>query len=137
MQILFIFLKQKLIMEGIDHIYNGLGYITYSLCMADGAVQDDERHEVEELVKEAAKKQNFHVSFADGVFRLSQMEHLPQTTALHLGIDEFEKHAFYLKPELQKNILDFLNEVAIATPPITEVEESVINQVKEFFAGLN
>ena len=124
-------------MEGIDFIYNGLGYVTYSLCLADGAVQDSERKEVEEMVRTSAEKHNFHASFADGVFRLNQMERLPQTTALHLGIDEFEKHAFYLKPELQNNIINFLREVAEANAPVTEVEESVINKVKECFASLN
>ncbi len=124
-------------MEGIDYIYNGLGYITYSLCMADGAVQDTERQEVEDLIKQAAEKHSFHASFADGIFRLTQMERLPQTTALHLGIDEFEKHSFYLKPELQENIISFLTDIAGANPPVTEVEESVINKVKECFASLN
>ena len=124
-------------MEDLDYIYNGLGYITYSLCMADGVVQDTERREIEKLIRQAAEKYRFHVSFADGIFSLTQMERLPQTTALHLGIDEFEKHSYHLKPKLKENIISFLTDIAEANYPVTEVEESVISKVRECFARLN
>lgn len=124
-------------MEGKDFIYNGLGYVTYSLCMADEIAHDAEVENIEELVKETAEKHNFESSFADGIFRLNKMEHLPQTTALHKGIDAFEKGSAQLNSELQKEIISFLNEIVGANGVITEVEELVINKVKECFSNLN
>lgn len=123
-------------MEGIENIYHGLGYLTYAICLSDGAVQDNERNEVKNLVNQKSKEFGLQGAFIDGVFRLTQMEHLPLTTAMHLGIDIFERHHFYLKPELQQQILNFLQAIALANPPITEVEEMVIDKVIACFATL-
>lgn len=123
-------------MEGIENIYHGLGYLTYAICLSDGAVQDNERNEVRDLVIEKSKEFGLKSSFIDGAFRLTQMEHLPLTTAIHLGIDIFENHQYYLKKNIQEQILNFLNAVALANPPITEVEEMVIDKVVACFATL-
>ena len=118
-------------MQGIDHIFNGLSYLSYAICKADGTIQSLELKQLEKDVKELGLQFGAQVTFITSAFKLITTENPTQKTALNIGITELLEHEYYLKDDLKSKLFQFCESLAAANPPITEQEKIVLEKIKE------
>lgn len=118
-------------MQGIDHIFNGLSYLSYAICIADGSIQDLELKKLEKDVAELGLEFGAQVTFITSAFKLLAQEKPSGKTALNIGTIELSEHNYYLDDDLKSKLFQFCESLAAANPPITEEEKIALEKIKE------
>lgn len=118
-------------MEGKEHIYIGLGYLTYAVAKVDRKIDNTERDQLEKNVEVLAHQFNYQFNLMKHVFLASVEENLSVATSIHIGVSELKKHSYYVNDKEKVSIIKFLKGIASAEPPITQQELEVLNLIQD------
>lgn len=122
-------------MNATQNLYYALGQLAYSVAMADGKLQKEEKERFHKLMMaEAAYDIDF--DYADIIFQILDKDHMPLDTTYQWAMKELELNRHYLNDHLKKKFADVMAQVAKAFPPLAAEEQQLISRFRADVAHL-
>ncbi|MBI3135417.1 MAG: TerB family tellurite resistance protein [Bacteroidetes bacterium] len=117
-------------MDAKQHLYYALGALAYAVAKADGKVQAEEREKVKEIVNEGIQHE-IDFTYTDIIFQLLQKDKMGFKDVYTWAMHAFETGKYYLTPEVKKQFIAVIEQVAEAFPPADPVERALIARFGE------
>ncbi|MDB5272618.1 MAG: hypothetical protein JWO58_985 [Chitinophagaceae bacterium] len=116
-----------------ENIHRAMGSLAYSIAMADGEVQSQEK----DIILKLAQKE-FELSDTDNEWIKKMFEQLAQNKtsledAYNYAIDVLEanRHDYDFDDEMKKKCVNFMKRIADAFSEISSSEDSIIHRFEE------
>ena len=109
-------------------LVHGLGHIAYAVAMADGEVQERERHNLEYIIKRGTRELGFDIAAMEMTFLLLDRDELDMETSYTWGMEEITRGRSLLTEEMKEKFVGMMKEVGAAHPPITGAERKIIDR---------
>ncbi len=121
-------------MDAKELIYYGFGQIIYSLALSDGKIQSEEIESLNLILEKAHLNNLIEMDVAGIIFKLQNTENsFTSSDSFKMGINNIKLGDNHLTPQLLKNFIAILNEIAAAFPPKTKEELSIVNDFENSF----
>ena len=117
-------------MEHLQNLYYALAELAYAIAKADGQIQFEEKKIIHDIVITELKRNNFYFENLELVVRFIQIDDMPIETIYTEALDVIKNNSFYLDKSLKEKFIDVIQQIAIAFPPVTESEKSIIDRFK-------
>jgi len=111
-------------MDSKQHLYYALGALAYSVAKADGKVQREEKEKVKQIV-ENSTTHSMDFGYTDIIFHLLQKDKAGFKEVYDWSMNSFELGKYHLTPEMVKEFVYIMNQVADAYPP-SDLEEKAL-----------
>lgn len=118
-------------MDAKDYLFYGLGQLAYSIAIADGKVQPNEKKLVLEFIEGEMKKIEPDYDIASIIFQLLEKDHMDFESSYQWAIKSMQTGSHKMTSELKKQFLDVIIKVAKAFPPISVKEHEIIIRFEE------
>lgn len=115
-------------MDAKQNLFYGFGEVAYSVAMADGRVQREERNKFIQIIKDGVKQYSIEMEYADLIFKILEDERMDSEFAYKSGIEAMELGSHYLSAELKVAFLEILGDIAASFLPVTDSEATVVKQ---------
>jgi uncharacterized tellurite resistance protein B-like protein len=112
-------------MDSKQHLYYALGALAYAVAKADGKVQIEEREKVREIV-DRGLQHTIDFNYTDIIFQILQKDKMGFKDVYHWAMHSFETAKYHLTPEIKKQFIQVIDEVAAAFPPTDPNEKALI-----------
>jgi hypothetical protein len=118
-------------MEGKEKLFNGFGYLIYSIACADGKIQQSEINTLQKLISNLLKKKNTRWPISEGTFYLIHDQQLSHEKAMEIGLSIIEDHRNYFKNDSFETLKSILFEVAKSFNSIEPEEFNALQKLYE------
>lgn len=122
-------------MDAKQHLYYALGALAYAVAKADGKVQNEEREKIKEIVNEGIQH-NIDFNYTDIIFQILQKDKMGFKDVYAWAMHSFETAKYHLTPEVKKQFISVIEQVAAAFPPDDPEERALINRFSADIAKL-
>ncbi|MBK9191964.1 MAG: TerB family tellurite resistance protein [Crocinitomicaceae bacterium] len=112
-------------MDSKQHLYYALGALAYAVAKADGKVQVEEKEKVREIV-DRGLQHNIDFNYTDIIFQILQKDKMGFKDVYQWAMHSFETAKYHLTPEIKKQFIKVIEEVAEAFPPTDPNEKALI-----------
>lgn len=112
-------------MDARQHLYYALGALAYAVAKADGKVQTEEREKLQEIVN-AGIQHNMDFNYTDIIFQILQKDKMGFRDVYEWAMHSFETGKYHLTPEVKKQFIKVIEDVAEAFPPSDPEERALI-----------
>lgn len=112
-------------MDSKQHLYYALGALAYSVAKADGKVQREEKEKVKQIV-EGTSNHSMDFGYTDIIFQLLQKDKAGFKEVYTWAMKSFEIGKYHLTPEMVREFVDIISQVADAYPPNDPEEKALI-----------
>ena len=116
-------------MEARQNIYYALGILAYALAKSDGKIQHEEKEKLFEIVKKEIDH-NIDFEYAEIIFQLLERDKMGFEQTYSWALEELKKGRHYLSPEIKKNMITTLEQIAISFDKVSNEEENFIDRFK-------
>lgn len=125
-------------MTAYEHLFYGLGYISYAIALSDGAVQKEEEQKLKEIIAEKLKEHEIGYDITGIIFRLIEDESIFDVdSAYEVGLKNIDLGHQYLTEDIKRKFLDTAKAVALAFPPYHAEESKIIIKFMKDLKSLN
>jgi hypothetical protein len=109
-----------------EKIFYAFGHLAYSIAIADGMVQNEERITLEDLLCKEFSKEEWEAGYPKIIFMLLNEDKKDKYAALRFAVEEIEKFQSWMTDDLRIKFKKIARHIANATPPITNQELDVL-----------
>ncbi len=118
-------------MDAVQHLFYGLGQITYAIAMSDGKVQPEEHDTLMQKIKDGIQKLGADLSYSEIVFKLYQKDHSGDVDFLYSeGIKNINLGKHHFSEELRGKFIEFAASVAEAYNSVDNNEDRLLTRFK-------
>lgn len=114
-------------MDAKQHLYYALGALAYAVAKSDGKVQAEEREKIKEIVDKGINHQ-MDLNYTDIIFQILQKDKMGFKDVYHWAMNSFETGKYHFTPEMKKQFVWVIQEIAKAFPPIAPEEKMLLEQ---------
>src|SRR5688572_9273851 len=114
-------------MDAKQHLYYALGVLAYAVAKADGKVQAEEREKVNEIVSKGTQHE-VDFTYTDIIFQILQKDNAGFKDVYDWAMHAFETGKYYLTPEVKKQFIAVIEQIAEAFPPTDANERALISR---------
>lgn len=119
-------------MDASQYLFYGLGQIAYSIAIADGQVQKEERARLYEMVKEGFREMGGNMSYTEIIFAIEDKDRINDGVFLYeQGMRNLEMGKHKFTPELKEGFLALLEEIADAFDDTEASEANLLTRFKK------
>ena len=115
-----------------ESLHYAIGQLAYSVAIADGAIQLEERQKFASIVASELKMHDLDFNVSEIIFEVLDKEKFIQTKdAYDWAMEQIRLNSHYLSPELKQTFINVMEKVAEAYPPVTNNEMQIIDKFKK------
>ncbi|MBI2280685.1 MAG: TerB family tellurite resistance protein [Bacteroidetes bacterium] len=115
-------------MDAKQHLYYALGIMAYAVAKADGKVQNEERQMIHKIVVEKSGHE-IDFDYAEIIFSILQKEKQGASEVYQWAMNAFNLGKHHLTPEMKKQFIAVIKQIAEAYPPKTIEEIKWIDKI--------
>lgn len=122
-------------MDAKQHLYYALGALAYAVAKSDGKVQDEEKQKVKEIVNTGIQH-TMDFNYTDIIFQILQKDKMGFKDVYEWAMKSFDTGKYHLTPEIKKQFIKVIEDVAAAFPPEDPNERALIARFSEDISKL-
>ena len=124
-------------MNQVENLHYAIGQLAFAVAFSDGKVQKEERIIFENIVNTELANHDLNFNVSDIIFKVLEKDKIDSYTIYDWAMKEINLNVYYLSPALKEKFISVMEKVAIAFPPVTKDENSIISRFKNDIAGLH
>jgi uncharacterized tellurite resistance protein B-like protein len=110
-----------------EKLFYAFGQMAYSLSKADGLVQNDEKNTFKALLEAEFENQS-DINFSEIIFQIFEQDKKDMNSACNEAVEAMSKYKLWLTHEMKMKFLKIMRYIAVASPPLTEAEKTVLKK---------
>lgn len=118
-------------MTSLENLHYAIGQLAYSIAIADGKVQQQERQKFHDIVAVELRCKDYDFNVSDIIFQIMGKDKLDIETTYNWAMKEIRLNSHYLSPELKKAFIMVIEKIAKAYAPVTDEEKNIIERFKK------
>ena len=124
-------------MNQVENLHYAIGQLAFAVAFSDGKIQKEEKEIFQKLVTTELHNSDFNFNVSDIIFKVLEKDKIDSNTVYEWAMKEIKLNVYYLSPELKQKFISVMEKVAIAFPPITNGENSIIHRFKRDVVDLH
>ena len=124
-------------MDQIEGLHYAIGQLAFAVAFSDGKVQKEEREKFHNIVTQELESKHYSFNVSDIIFQILEKDKIDSNTVYDWAIKEIRTNVYYMSPELKEKFISVLDKIAIAFPPVTTEESSIIKRFKKDIENLH
>jgi uncharacterized tellurite resistance protein B-like protein len=117
-------------MSPSENLHYAIGMIAFTIANADGKVQKEEREKFHGIVEAELRCKDMDFDVSEIIFLIMAKEPHDTETSYNWAMNTLRNNSHYLSPELKKTFIKVIEKIAMAYPPITAEENTIIKRFK-------
>jgi uncharacterized tellurite resistance protein B-like protein len=118
-------------MTPLQNLHSAIGELAYAIARADGQIQRQEAAKFLNIVVEELDNKHYDFDMAQIIFNIMRKEKIDTQTSYDWAMKEIRLNSHYLSPEMKKTFVMVMEKVAMACPPVTIDEMSLLERFKK------
>ena len=118
-------------MEIKGYPYYGSGIIAFAVAESDGIIQQRERRELMNLVREWSETIEVTFDIAEIIFSLLAKTNRARSLDYETGLEYIRKGRDYMTPQLKGRFVFLINDIAHSFPPDTAAEKELVKRFEK------
>ncbi len=113
-----------------QNLYYALGELAYAIAKSDGAIQEEEKRTLHDIVTREVQKDNVDIDYSEIIFSIMSKDATDVETSYGWALSEIRNNRHYFNDAFKETFVTVLCKVAEAFPPVTAQERTLIDRFR-------
>jgi hypothetical protein len=120
-----------------QNLYYALGELAYAIAKSDGAIQEEEKKILHEIVSSEINDENIDFDYSEIIFTIMSKDRTDAETSYAWAMSEIKNNRHYFNDRYKDKFIQILTRVAEAFPPVTSQESTYIERFRKDVSKLD